>query len=119
MRLHQRIDLALDSFPFGGRATVCNGLWMGVPSVVREGGGYASRVGGSALVHLGLGHLIARSADDYRRIAVETAGDIERLAELRRGLRERMRDSVLMDREDFARRVEQAYRRMWNAWCER
>ena len=67
LRLHHRVDIALDSFPFNGHTTICNALWMGVPSVVREGTSYASRFGGSALVNLGLTDLIARSSDEYVR----------------------------------------------------
>jgi predicted O-linked N-acetylglucosamine transferase (SPINDLY family) len=119
MRLHHRIDLALDSFPFCGHTTVCNALWMGVPSVMREGATFASRFGGSALVNLGLDDFIARSSEAYVRIAAHMAGDVPRLARLRAGLRKQMAESPLMGAESFARRVEYAYRHMWHLWCNR
>ncbi|MEX0676317.1 MAG: tetratricopeptide repeat protein [Pirellulales bacterium] len=119
LRLHHRIDLALDSFPLNGHTTVSNALWMGVPSVVREGTTYASRFGGTALINLGLDDLIARSSDDYVRIASGLAGDLPRLAEMRCGLRARMSASPLMDAAGFARYVEHGYRQMWRAWCRR
>ena len=118
LRLHHEIDIALDSFPLGGHTTVCEALWMGVPSVMLEGGSYASRFGGSALVNLGLTDLIARSGDEYVEIAVRLAGQLDRLAELRRTMRGRMQDSPLLDAAGFARNLEDAYRRMWRAWCE-
>jgi predicted O-linked N-acetylglucosamine transferase (SPINDLY family) len=117
LRLHHRIDIALDSFPFNGHTTVCNALWMGVPPVVRQGTSYASRFGGTALVNLGLEELIARTGDEYVEIVARLAGDLPRLAELRRGLRARVAESPLMDSAGFARYVEKAYRRMWQAWC--
>jgi protein O-GlcNAc transferase len=36
---------------------------------------------------------------------------------LRRGLRQRLEGSPLMDGAAFTRDVEQAYRRMWRKWC--
>ena len=49
-------------------------------------------------------------------LAVELAGDVDKLARERRGLREQMRASELMDEEGFARKVEQAYAMMFDAW---
>ena len=117
LRLHHRIDIALDSFPFNGHTTICNALWMGVPSVVRQGSSYASRFGGTALVNLGLEELIAHSDEEYVEIVARLAGDLPKLAELRRGLRARMAASPLVDATAFTRHVEHAYRQMWQDWC--
>ncbi len=115
--LHREIDIALDTFPFNGHTTVCDALWMGVPSIMLEGDSYASRFGGSTLLGLGLGELIARSTDEYSELAVNLACDRVRLAELRRSLRERFQRSPLVDAPRFTAHVERAYRDMWRAWC--
>ena len=117
LRLHHEIDIALDTFPFNGHTTVCDALWMGVPSIMLEGNTYASRFGGTAPIKLGLRDFIAGSQSQYIQIATALAGNLPRLTALRSGLRERMRTSVLMDAEGFTRRLEAAYRRMWHAWC--
>ncbi len=117
LRLHHQIDLALDAFPFNGHTTVCDALWMGVPSVMMEGDSYVSRFGGSALRNLGLEELIARSPERYVETAVAWAGQRRRLAELRPALRDRMRQSPLLDAAGFARNLEEAYRQMWRRWC--
>jgi protein O-GlcNAc transferase len=117
LRLHHEIDICLDTFPFNGHTTVCDALWMGVPSIMLEGQTYASRFGGTALVNLGLRELIAGSQSQYVHIATALAADLPRLAALRAGLRERMRNSALMDVQGFTRRLEQAYRRMWLEHC--
>ena len=59
LRLFHEIDMALDTFPFNGHTTVCDALWMGVPSIMLEGSSYASRFGGSALLNVGLDELMA------------------------------------------------------------
>jgi protein O-GlcNAc transferase len=117
LRLHQRIDLALDTFPFNGHTTVCDALWMGVPSIMLEGDRYASRFGGVALRAVGLGELVARDVEEYVRLAVAWSGNLARLAELRQELRSSVQVSPLVDAAAFARDVEAAYRQMWRRWC--
>lgn len=117
MRLIQQADVDLDPFPFNGHTTTCDSIWMGVPVVMLEGDTYASRFGGSVLANVGLEDLIARSVDEYVRIAVDLAGDLDRLTRLREELRPRMAASALLDFAGFARNVEAAYRQMWRTWC--
>jgi predicted O-linked N-acetylglucosamine transferase (SPINDLY family) len=112
-----RVDVALDPFPYNGTTTTCEALWMGVPVVTLEGRAHAGRVGLSLLSAVGLGELVARTPDEYLRIAADLAADRPRLAELRRTLRDRVRTSVLTDAGSMARRLEDAYRRMWRRWC--
>jgi protein O-GlcNAc transferase len=116
LRLYQRIDLGLDPFPYNGMTTTCDALWMGVPVLTLPGEMPASRAGLSLLSNIGLGELVTHSEEDYVRMAVELAGDLPRLADLRTALRSRMLASPLMDALRFARNVEAAYRSMWQAW---
>jgi predicted O-linked N-acetylglucosamine transferase (SPINDLY family) len=90
---------------------------MGVPVVSLAGRNQVSRVGVSLLTNVGLPELIADTPEQYIQIAVDLAGDIPRLSELRRTLRPRMQGSPLMDPPRFARDMEAAYRRMWRTWC--
>jgi predicted O-linked N-acetylglucosamine transferase (SPINDLY family) len=118
MQLYNTIDVALDPFPYPGGTTTCDALWMGTPVVTLAGPTAASRGGVSLLSNMGLTDLIADSADRYVQVASDLAGNVNRLAELRITLRDRMRRSPLMDARGFARDVENAYRRMWRTWCE-
>jgi protein O-GlcNAc transferase len=115
-RLYQRIDLGLDPFPCNGMTTTCDALWMGTPVVTLCGEMPVSRAGLSLLSNVGLTELVASSEEHYLQIAMELAGNLPRLAELRAALRERMRTSPLMDAPRFARNVEAAYRFMWERW---
>lgn len=51
-------------------------------------------------------------------LGVALSKDLDRLRELRAGLRGRLERSVLMDADRFARKAESAYRDMWHKWCE-
>jgi predicted O-linked N-acetylglucosamine transferase (SPINDLY family) len=116
-QLYHQIDVALDSFPYGGGVTTCDALWMGVPVVSLAGRTAVGRAGLSILSNLGLAELVAGDRDGYVRIASELAQDLARLTELRATLRDQMRASPLMDAPGFARNVEAAYRGMWRRWC--
>ncbi len=106
LRTWQRVDIALDPFPYGGGITTCDALWMGVPVITLSGRTSVGRGARSILGNLGLPELVANSPEDYLRIATELAGDVARLKELRTGLRERMARSPLRDARGFARDLE-------------
>ncbi|HEX2970692.1 MAG TPA: tetratricopeptide repeat protein [Tepidisphaeraceae bacterium] len=122
MATYHRIDIGLDPFPYAGGTTTCDALWMGVPVATLRGQRAIGRGGVSILSSLGPGpgpEWIADTRERYVEIAAELAGDLGRLAELRRSLRERMRQSPLMDAQAFARSIEGAYRQMWREYCGR
>jgi protein O-GlcNAc transferase len=115
---YERVDVALDPFPYNGTTTTCEALWMGVPVVTLRGDRHAGRVGASLLTQIGLMDLIANSVEEYLEIAVALARNPERLDYLRRSLRPRMAASPLCDGPAFARKMEATFRTMWRNWCE-
>lgn len=117
LTLLQRIDIALDPFPFNGSTTTFEALWMGVPLVTLAGARFVSRVGASALTQIGLTDLIAEDIDGYIDRAVRLASDIPQLASLRRTLRDRLAASPLCDADTHARALESVLRQVWRTWC--
>jgi len=115
LNLYNRIDLALDPFPYGGGTTTLDALWMGVGVVTLAGRLPVGRAGVSILSNLDLRELIADSAERYVQIAAKLAADDQRLAGLRTTLRQRLTDSVLMDEPRYVRQLEAAYRKTWEA----
>ena len=110
-RYHE-IDLALDTFPYNGTTTTCEAMWMGCPVVTRAGKTHVSRVGVSLLSAVGLQEFITDTREAYIEKAVALAGQTDRLQELRAGMRERMRQSVLMDEKRFVQGFEKALMEM-------
>ena len=103
------IDLALDTFPYNGGTTTSEAIWQGVPVIAFSGDRWLSRTSASILHAAGLGEFVGRSLDDYIAIAVRAAYAPERLVELRRNMRARLRDSVVCDTGTFARHMERIY----------
>ena len=117
LRTYEQVDIALDTFPYNGTTTTFEALWMGVPVVTLAGNMHPGRVGASLLTALGMPELTAKNEDDYIRIAAELAADVQRLAGLRRSLRERLISSSLCDGAAFGARFTGALRAMWLDWC--
>lgn len=113
LRTYHQIDIGLDTFPYNGHTTSLDASWMGVPVVTLVGQTVVGRAGLSQLTNLGLQELVARTPDDYVRIAAQLAANPGRLRELRSSLRPRMQASPLMDAPRFARAMEAACRAMW------
>jgi predicted O-linked N-acetylglucosamine transferase (SPINDLY family) len=102
LALYNRVDIALDTFPYHGTTTTCEALWMGMPVVTLVGDRHASRVSASLLTAAGHPDWIAHSEDEYARIAIELANDPTRRASLRSSLRDDLRRSLLLDHASHA-----------------
>ena len=117
LAVYHQIDIGLDTLPYNGHTTSLDSFWMGVPVVTLVGQTVVGRAGLSQLSNLGLAELAATTPEQFVRIAVELAADVPRLGALRSSLRNRMRESPLMDAVGFTRGIETGYRAMWRKWC--
>jgi protein O-GlcNAc transferase len=105
-------DLYLDTLPYGGHTTASDALWCGVPLIACRGATFPGRVGASLLTALGLPELITESLEAYEGLALALARDPDRLAGLRRRLRDHRDRQPLYDGARFARDIERAYAAM-------
>jgi predicted O-linked N-acetylglucosamine transferase (SPINDLY family) len=113
LKVYHRIDIGLDTLPYNGHTTTLDSLWMGVPVITRVGETVVGRAGWSQLSNMDLKQLAAQTDDEFTRIATALARDRNQLTELRSTLRERMKQSPLLDGKRFALAVQSAYRGMW------
>jgi len=117
LKLYGAIDIGLDALPYNGHTTSLDAFWMGVPVVSLVGQTVVGRGGLCQALNLGLPELVARTPEEFVGAARALAVDLEALATLRAGLRERLARSPLMDSERFARNLEALYREAWSRWC--
>lgn len=114
----KKMDIMLDCFPHNSGTTLFESLYMGVPYITLADRPSVGRLGSSILT--GLGHLewIAATEEEYINSALSLATDHEKLSGIRMYLRKEMISSPLMDEKGFTRKVETAYRKMFNQWSE-
>ncbi|WP_165219901.1 O-linked N-acetylglucosamine transferase, SPINDLY family protein [Aquisphaera insulae] len=106
------IDIALDTFPYNGGTTTMEALWQGVPVLCFDGDRWASRISASIVREAGLPELVASDRDAHVAQAIAMALDPatpERLADLRRSLRDRLRASPACAAAALARGMERIY----------
>lgn len=110
---YAEVDIILDSFPYPGITTTCEALWMGVPTLTLAGETMLARQGASLLTCAGLDEWVARNKEEYVTLALAHAADVNRLAQLRAGLRQQVLVSPLFNAPLFAKRFEDALQGMW------
>jgi predicted O-linked N-acetylglucosamine transferase (SPINDLY family) len=111
MRVHNEIDIVLDTYPYHGTIGTCEALWMGVPVVTLAGRTHVSRVGVSLLSRAGLDDWITATPEEYVERAIWAAGKASLLDGIRTGLRRKLGSSSLIDAARIARPLEALYRR--------
>lgn len=113
---YHRIDIALDPFPLTGGTTSFDLLWMGLPMVTMEGESFKSRMGTGLLTYLGRTEWLAKTDEEYLRIAQALAADPNALNALRMGLRREVERSALMREDIFNHHFGEGLRVMWLQW---
>jgi len=116
LKAYDRVDAALDTFPYNGGTTTTEAIWQGVPVVTFAGGRWASRTSASILRAGGLGEFVAKDLEGYVSLASRLANSPEEwpwLADLRAKMRRQLMASSVCDTRGFAREMEGIYRRCW------
>ena len=110
---YNRIDIALDPFPYSGGITTCEALWMGVPVITFPGRTFAGRHSLSHLSNVDFTETVVKDLPGYIALAVQLAGDLDRLSKLRAELRPRMAKSPLCDGPRFAENLMELLHTAW------
>lgn len=115
LRAYDRMDIALDTFPYNGGTTTTEALWQGVPVLAVDGDRWVSRTSKSLLLAAGMGDWVMLSVEAYVRRAIELANSGQtpgELKELRAGMRGRLMASKACDAAGLCRELEEHYRRV-------
>ena len=121
LKAYDRVDVALDTFPYNGGTTTTEAIWQGVPVITFGGDRWASRTSASILRAANLQEFVADDLEGYIARAIQLANSLEertKLATLREGMRNHLMSSSVCDTAGFAREMEEIYRVCWES-CAR
>ncbi|MHA6963345.1 O-linked N-acetylglucosamine transferase family protein [Zobellella denitrificans] len=118
LKAYNKVDIALDPWPYSGGLTTCEAIYMGVPVVTLPGPTFAGRHSATHLVNAGMPQLVAQDWDQYHDIVLALASDLDNLANIRAHLRGALLASPVCDAQRFARNFSNAMRAIWQRYCE-
>jgi len=110
LRTYDRIDIALDAFPYNGGTSTAEAIWQGVPLLTFNGDRWASRTSRSILMEAGLGDWVAADQPGFEAMAMRLGLAPAGLAAIREGLRAKVAASPACDTEALCRALEAIYR---------
>ena len=113
LNIYNKIDIALDPFPFQGNTTSIEALWMGVPIITLKGNRYISHFGESINSNLNMSNWIAENYADYILKAKKFSSDINELSKIRTRLRQSCLQSPVFDSKRFSQHFDQM---LWKIW---
>lgn len=105
---YNKIDIALDTWPYSGGLTTCEAMAMGVPVITMPGPTFAGRHSATHLAHAGMPELIAKTVPEYIHLAISLSADIESLATIRSHLRRILENSAVCDANSFGANLSKA-----------
>ena len=115
LKYYDRIDVALDTFPYNGGTTTMEAIWQGVPVLTCDGDRWAARTSRSLLRRTHMQEFIAEGVQGMIELAVRMAQSpdtVTRLATLRRHMRSALEVSSACGTAALARSMEEFYRRV-------
>ena len=114
LKLYNKADVALDTFPYPGVTTSYEALVMGLPVLTMKGYNFNSRCGESININLNMNHLIADNDNDYIKKACELKIQKNLSETYGLKLRQKALSSPLFDTETFVRDFENLLKEVIN-----
>ena len=109
---YERVDIALDAFPYSGGTTTMEALWQGVPVLTFNGDRWAGRTSRSILLAAGLDAWCLDDCDAFVARAIALASSPATPAELaasRAAMRDRLARTSACDGAALCRGLESLY----------
>ena len=103
MENYNRIDIALDTFPYGGMTTSMEAIYMGVPVFTMVGDSFLSRATYSLNKNLGLEEYIASNEQEYISKIMNISNNIDKIQDTKKFLLDNRNNFILFNPKKFAK----------------
>lgn len=115
---YQLADLFLDTYWHNAHTTAADALWQGLPVITCAGDVISSRLAASLLYALEMPELVTESFDAYEALAIYYATHHQERLLMRERLKNKRRTAPLFDSAMTTLNLEQAYKMMWQRYCD-
>ena len=112
LKLYNRIDIALDTFPYNGTTTTFEALLMGRPVITRFSDTHVTAVGKSILTNISAAELITASREEYISKAISLGSDKPEILRYQQKLRQMLTESGVCDSKLFYKNFIEALKKM-------
>ena len=102
LEYYNKIDIALDTFPYNGGTTNFEAAYMGVPIITMENNSFMFRSGESINKNLKMDDWIAKNEEDYVTKTIKFSENKNYLAKLKYELKNIASKSPLFDSNNFS-----------------
>ena len=115
---YNKIDILLDTYPYGGGTTSLEAAWMCVPILTISGANFISRGATSVNQSLGMSDWNCNNAAEYLEKAIKFSNDVDSLEKLKSELIVKRMNNKIFDNVFFARNFYSLMREVWNKYLE-
>lgn len=119
LKCYERVDVALDTYPYGAGTTTIEALIQGTPVISLVGNNFCSQHGLINLRNVGHEELICYSEAEFIKKAVDLANDPEEIERYRNVLRNDIASSERSNIKKYVKELEDAYLEMFSIYAER
>ena len=114
LKLYNKANVALDTFPYPGVTTSYEAILMGLPVLTMQGFNFNSRCGESINKNIIMDNLIAKDDHDYLNIAISLTKDLKLNEKYGKNLRKKALSSTLFNTDQFTRDFEELITKVYN-----
>ena len=111
---YDKVDIALDPFPYSGGVTSIEAIWMGVPVITKKGFRFISHTTESINHSVGMSDWIANDDDEYIEKCIKFSNNLKSIIDIRKNLRHKALKSPLFNSSLFSKHLSNGFWKMWN-----